>query len=123
HWRASRPAGLKMAGSSRPSPHSRSVNVLTPKWMNRASSSRCHPSWDGEGRGGAPRICVGPGRRLPANADVEAAVNSRRFIYGVELRAPRLRDLERARDRETEPQRIPETERLPQDTEEPHRVE
>ncbi len=58
HWRASSRDGAKIAGSSVPSPHSRSVNVLTPKWRNIASSSRCHASWDG----------VGTGRRGPGDS-------------------------------------------------------
>ena len=34
--------GAKIEGDSVPSPHSRFVKVFTPKWMNIASSSRCH---------------------------------------------------------------------------------
>src|SRR5439155_19193160 len=82
HWRASSPAGLKTAGSSRPSPHSRSVKVLTPKWRNSASSSRCQASWAGEGRGrvGGRGASQAAGRaKLPASAQA-AAVKSRREI-------------------------------------------
>src|ERR1700748_3764857 len=51
HCLASSADGLKIDGDSVPSPHSRSVNVFTPKWRNSASSSRCHASCDADGRG------------------------------------------------------------------------
>ena len=41
-----------------PSPHSRSVNVFTPKWRNIASSSRCHCSCAAEGTARARRCIV-----------------------------------------------------------------
>ena len=63
HCRASSFAGAKIDGLSLPSPHSRSVKVLTPKCRNSASSSRCHSSCDGGGngacRGGGPTSARG----------------------------------------------------------------
>ncbi|NUW34611.1 discoidin domain-containing protein [Nonomuraea sp. SMC257] len=44
HWSVSRSVGLKTSGSSVPSPHSRPVKVLGPKWTNPVSSSRCQAS-------------------------------------------------------------------------------
>lgn len=51
HWLASSRAGLKMAGLSRPVPHSESVKVFTPKWRNIMSSLCCHLSWEYVGSG------------------------------------------------------------------------
>src|SRR5438067_636212 len=58
-----------MAGSSRPSPHSRSEKVLTPKCRNIASSSRCHSSCASEGRGRG-------GREKSAEADERGATRA-----------------------------------------------
>ena len=52
-FRVSSREDAKIEGDSLPSPHSRSVKVFTPKWMNIASSSRCHASCAALGRGRA----------------------------------------------------------------------
>ena len=66
HCRGSKRSGRKMAGSSVPSPHSRSVKVFTPKWRKSASSSCCQRSWEGDGRGRAWRDgSRSPGRARP----------------------------------------------------------
>jgi len=49
HCRASKSIGLKRAGDSLPSPHSRSVNVFMPKCANAMNSRACQSSWFGEG--------------------------------------------------------------------------
>ena len=81
HCRASRLDGAKIAGSSRPSPHSRSVNVLTPKCRKSASSSRCHASCDADGRGRASVTAFGRcGRAHPTMEEIVTPTNERRFM-------------------------------------------
>src|SRR5436305_15002688 len=99
-----------MAGSSLPSPHSLSVKVLTPKWRNKASSSRCHASCAGDGRGrgkpartadaderDATRVLAKPARKLRREG--------MRRTYGVaKIRASQKGRAERA-SRKGEPKR------------------
>jgi hypothetical protein len=51
HCRASSAVGLKTSAGSSPWPHSLSVKVLGPKWMNPVNSRSCQASWRGEGSG------------------------------------------------------------------------
>src|SRR5205823_6743800 len=95
HWRASNAVGLNRAGSSRPSPHSRSVKVLTPKWRNSATSSRCQESCAGDGRG---RSCSALGSRatLPPSAVASVVAKARR-VRGIALARRYRRDEQRQR--------------------------
>ena len=78
HWRASKSVGLKRAGDSFPSPHSRSVNVFMPKCAKAMNSRACQASWFGEGddAGRLVRRCASsgsPGAMVTYRTDAGAA--------------------------------------------------
>src|SRR6185312_3089086 len=76
HWRASSADGSNSDGLSSPVPHSRSVNVLTPKCRKRARSRRSYRSCAGVGRGRA--LPNGRPARSPAPAAAHTDKNVRR---------------------------------------------